>query len=71
MYIATGSAFGVLLDIMVLLFIACVTFFFLLIESGVTGDKVGLAITQSMALTGLLQWGIRQSAEAANQLMAV
>lgn len=38
---------------------------------GVTGDKVGLAITQAMALTGMLQWGIRQSAEVANQLMSV
>lgn len=38
---------------------------------GVSGDKVGLAITQAMALTGMLQWGIRQSAEVANQLMSV
>lgn len=29
--------------------------------SGVTGDRVGLAITQSLTLTGLLQWGVRQS----------
>lgn len=27
---------------------------------GVTGDRVGLAITQSLTLTGLLQWGVRQ-----------
>lgn len=32
---------------------------------------MGLAITQAMALTGMLQWGIRQSAEVANQLMSV
>lgn len=30
-----------------------------------------MAITQAMALTGMLQWGIRQSAEVANQMMAV
>lgn len=35
------------------------------------GNEVGLAITQATALTGLLQWGIRQSAEVANQLMSV
>lgn len=35
------------------------------------GGQVGLAITQAMGLTGMLQWGIRQSAEVANQLMAV
>lgn len=27
----------------------------------VTGDRVGLAITQSLTLAGLLQWGVRQS----------
>lgn len=35
------------------------------------GGEVGLAITQSTALTGLVQWGMRQSAEVANQLMSV
>ena len=35
------------------------------------GGQVGLAITQAMGLTGMLQWGIRQSAEVANQFMAV
>lgn len=37
----------------------------------ILGDKVGLAITQAMSLTGMLQWGIRQSAEVSNQLMSV
>ncbi|KAI4466022.1 atp-binding cassette sub-family c [Holotrichia oblita] len=37
----------------------------------VIGGEVGLAITQSTALTGLVQWGMRQSAEVANQLMSV
>lgn len=35
------------------------------------GGQVGLAITQAMSLTGMLQWGIRQSAEVSNQLMSV
>ncbi|KAG5858203.1 Multidrug resistance-associated protein 4, partial [Gonioctena quinquepunctata] len=38
---------------------------------GLTGGQVGLAITQATALTGFVQWGIRQSAEVANQLMSV
>lgn len=98
MFISTSSAFGLTLDTMCVMFIFCVTFTFLLIDTGklqfcnliesikknsnnfkivihpppgVTGDKVGLAITQAMALTGMLQWGIRQSAEVANQLMSV
>ena len=32
---------------------------------------VGLAISSSMTLTGLLQWGIRQSAETENQMVSV
>lgn len=42
-----------------------------LIITDATGDRVGLAITQSLTLTGLLQTGIRQSAEVSNQLMSV
>lgn len=32
---------------------------------------MGLAITQVMAMTGMVQWGMRQSAEVTNQLMSV
>lgn len=32
---------------------------------------MGLAITQSMTMTGLLQWGIRHSVEVTNQLVSV
>lgn len=38
---------------------------------GISVDKVGLAVTQSMAMTSLLQWGIRHSCEVANQLVSV
>jgi len=39
--------------------------------SAFSGGEVGLAITQIMAMTGMIQWGMRQSAEVANQMMAV
>lgn len=32
---------------------------------------MGLAITQVMAMTGMIQWGMRQSAEVTNQMMSV
>jgi hypothetical protein len=35
------------------------------------GGDVGLAITQAIGLTGLIQKGIRQSAELENQMTAV
>lgn len=43
----------------------------MLFDTGVSGDRIGLAITQAMALTGLLQWGVRNSAEVSNQMMSV
>jgi ABC-type multidrug transport system fused ATPase/permease subunit len=70
MFITTSQAFGFCLDIMCLIFIGFVTFSFLVIEDTL-GGNVGLAITQSMALVGMMQWGMRQSAEVANQMMSV
>lgn len=39
--------------------------------SAFSGGEVGLAITQVMAMTGMIQWGMRQNAEVANQMMSV
>lgn len=39
--------------------------------SAFSGGEVGLAITQIMAITSYIQFGMRQNAEVANQLMAV
>lgn len=35
------------------------------------GGNVGLAITQAMGLTGMFQWGMRQSTEMENQMTSV
>lgn len=40
-------------------------------DFGISGGDVGLAITQAISLTMMVQWGLRQSAEVANQLMSV
>ncbi|KFB40460.1 AGAP001775-PA-like protein [Anopheles sinensis] len=71
MFITASSAFGFALDLLCLVFVFIVVFSFLLIEQDTFGDQVGLAITQAMALTGMMQWGIRQSAEVANFMMSV
>lgn len=36
-----------------------------------TGGNVGLAITQALSMTGIVQWGMRQSAELENLMTAV
>lgn len=72
MYITASQAFGFALDVLCTVFVFCVTFSFLYSDTRVfNGASVGLAISQSMALTMMLQWGIRQSAEVMNQLMSV
>ncbi|KAL0104958.1 hypothetical protein PUN28_016534 [Cardiocondyla obscurior] len=71
MYIVTSMAFAFSLDMFCFLLISIVTFVFLLLHQSFTGGEVGLAITQVMSMTGLIQWGMRQSAEVTNQMMAV
>lgn len=71
MLISTSNAFGLALDLMTATFIMSILFTFFFIDTGVTGSKVGLAITQAMTITGLFQWAIRQSAEVVNQLVHV
>ena len=57
MFVATSSAFGLLLDIMCWTMIACILAFYLLVDTGASGELVGLALTQVLTLTGMLQWG--------------
>ncbi len=37
----------------------------------ILGNEVGLVITQLMALTGMLQWGVRKSSDVTNYFMSV
>ncbi|KOC62297.1 putative multidrug resistance-associated protein lethal(2)03659 [Habropoda laboriosa] len=71
MYMAASTAFGFSLDIFCFVFTSLVTFSFLILQQSFSGGEVGLAITQVMAMTGMIQWGMRQNAEVANQMMSV
>lgn len=51
------------------MYIAVVTVSFFVF--GGEGGNVGLAITQALAMTGMVQWGMRQSAELENTMTAV
>ncbi|KAL0281168.1 UNVERIFIED_CONTAM: hypothetical protein PYX00_002233 [Menopon gallinae] len=69
-FISSSRGFGLWLDVFCVFYIAVVTVTFLFwdVESGA---DAGLAITQSIALTGMFQWGMRQSAELENQMTSV
>lgn len=71
MFISTSYAFGLALDALCSIFVIFVTYSFLLFDLGLSADKVGLAISQAVSLTLTLNYGVRQSAEVANQLMSV
>lgn len=73
-FIATSRAFGFWLDLFCVLYIILVTYSFLVLEESLgetLGGNVGLAITQSIGLTGMFQWGMRQSTELENQMTSV
>ncbi|XP_058800144.1 ATP-binding cassette sub-family C member 4-like isoform X2 [Phymastichus coffea] len=71
LFIATSVAFGFSLDVCCFLFTGMVIVSFLFLKEHFAAGAVGLVITQVMALTRQLQWGMRQSAEVTNQLTSV
>nr|CAD7404219.1 unnamed protein product [Timema poppensis] len=71
LFIASSRTFGFWLDIACLVYIVVVTLSFLVIGGDEFGGNVGLAITQAIGLTGMCQWGMRQSAELENQMTSV
>ncbi|CAH0557320.1 unnamed protein product [Brassicogethes aeneus] len=70
MFLYTSRSFGMWLDILCTIYIGVITYSFMLFSHN-TGSIVGLAITQSIGLSGLIQLGMRQSAELENQMTAV
>nr|CAD7441120.1 unnamed protein product [Timema bartmani] len=71
LFIASSRTFGFWLDIVCLIYISIVTLSFLVFDNMAFGGNVGLAITQCIGLTGMFQWGMRQSAEVENQMTSV
>ncbi|CAH0557612.1 unnamed protein product [Brassicogethes aeneus] len=72
LYLANSETFGFYLDMISTMFLAIVTYQFLIFDDGSTlkGD-VGLVITQSLILMGMLQFGVRQTAEVAGNMTSV
>ncbi|EDV91221.1 probable multidrug resistance-associated protein lethal(2)03659 [Drosophila grimshawi] len=69
-FLATNRAFGYYLDLLCTLYIVMITINYFINPPENSGE-VGLAITQAIGLTGMIQWGMRQSAELENAMTAV
>ncbi|XP_057378671.1 LOW QUALITY PROTEIN: ATP-binding cassette sub-family C member 4-like [Daphnia carinata] len=71
MFLSTTRWFGIWLDWICVIYVGCVTYACLALRDSMTGSEAGLAISSAMALTGMFQWGVRQSAEVENQMTSV
>ncbi|KAK2578495.1 hypothetical protein KPH14_002055 [Odynerus spinipes] len=70
--LAASSVLGFLLDIFSCLFIAFITFYFILEHTDNTlGGDVGLAISQALIIINTLQHGVKQSVEMFTQMASV
>ena len=71
-FIATSRLLGVYCDWIVFFYLCLCTFPFILLgQENVGGADVGLVISTALALTGMLQYGMRQSAELENFMTSV
>ncbi|XP_011311078.1 multidrug resistance-associated protein 4 [Fopius arisanus] len=70
--ISSSAAFGLWLDIVTIVFVAFITYSFIILKNDTTSaGNVGLAISQILILCGMLQYGMRQTAEMTAQMTSV
>ncbi|XP_059222915.1 probable multidrug resistance-associated protein lethal(2)03659 [Stomoxys calcitrans] len=70
--LTSNTALGLWLDCAnVCILLNFVTFSFIIFNNGTYSGNVGLAITQAMMLTGMVQYGLRQLGESFQQMTSV
>nr|XP_023011971.1 multidrug resistance-associated protein 4-like [Leptinotarsa decemlineata]XP_023011972.1 multidrug resistance-associated protein 4-like [Leptinotarsa decemlineata] len=71
-FLVSSESFGLYLDVISTIFLAMVTLQYMTFRNENTaGANVGLVISQSLILTGMLQFGVRQTAEVASNMISV
>ncbi|PSN33294.1 hypothetical protein C0J52_21150, partial [Blattella germanica] len=70
LFVSISNAFGFWMDILSSLFVAIITLTFFLYEDTI-GAKVGLALSQALIVTGMLQYGLLRATEVVSQMTAV
>ncbi|XP_034741526.1 multidrug resistance-associated protein 4-like isoform X2 [Etheostoma cragini] len=71
LFLTTSRWFAVRLDGICSIFVTITAFGCLYLGAGLEPGAVGLALSYSMTLTGMFQWGVRQSAEIENMMTSV
>ncbi|XP_077405833.1 ATP-binding cassette sub-family C member 4 isoform X1 [Vanacampus margaritifer] len=71
LFLTTSRWFAVRLDGMCSIFVIITTFGCLLLRDQLDAGSVGLALSYSITLMGMFQWGVRQSAEVENMMTSV
>ncbi|XP_071558724.1 probable multidrug resistance-associated protein lethal(2)03659 [Temnothorax nylanderi] len=71
LFLSTSRAFGFYIDVICQLYIGAIIIAFTVVDGLAVVGNIGLVITQIMALTNMLQWGIRQTAELESQLTSI
>ncbi|CAJ1086990.1 multidrug resistance-associated protein 4 [Xyrichtys novacula] len=71
LFLTTSRWFALRLDGLCSIFVTITTFGCLLLRNQLDAGSVGLALTYSVTLMGMFQWGVRQSAEVENMMTSV
>ncbi|SPP81313.1 multidrug resistance-associated protein 4 [Drosophila guanche] len=71
LFLSCTRAFALWSDLLCIAYMTAVTFSFLLLRNDFDSGDVGLAILHSTTMTGMCQWGMRQTAELENQMTSV
>lgn len=69
LFVYTNMGFAYLIDFLCLLYLSTILISFFFFAD--IGGKVGLAVTQTMTLMGVVQWAMRQAAEVENHMISV
>nr|XP_034196002.1 probable multidrug resistance-associated protein lethal(2)03659 isoform X1 [Osmia lignaria]XP_034196003.1 probable multidrug resistance-associated protein lethal(2)03659 isoform X1 [Osmia lignaria]XP_034196004.1 probable multidrug resistance-associated protein lethal(2)03659 isoform X1 [Osmia lignaria]XP_034196006.1 probable multidrug resistance-associated protein lethal(2)03659 isoform X1 [Osmia lignaria]XP_034196007.1 probable multidrug resistance-associated protein lethal(2)03659 isoform len=70
-FISISRAFGLYIEWFCLIYVGLITVIFLLFDDLAVAGNIGLVITQITAITGILQWGMRQTAELENHMTSI
>ncbi|XP_070850344.1 ATP-binding cassette sub-family C member 4-like [Chaetodon trifascialis] len=71
LFLTTSRWFALRLDGICSIFVTVTTFGCLLLRDQLDAGSVGLALSYSVTLMGMFQWGVRQSAEVENMMTSV